>query len=362
MSDLHAATPASRLRQRIRQQGPVPFAHFMEEALYGEGGYYARPEAPIGEAGDFITGSSVSPLFARTTHRLLRRLDSVLDGPAEMLEVGYGNGLHLAEVAAAATGDGRRLRGVDRVMRQLPSGVDAAPTELLTDLHAVEDGEVDGLIFAYELFDALAVHRLIALEGGELGEMWVRLDDDEAFAWETGPLTDPALERLLASGRDSLEPGQIADLAPGWTPLYRQLASKLGRGLLVVCDYGFERHRLLDPRVRRAGTLACYSRHRVHRNPLVSVGEQDLTAHVDFTALREAGEAEGLETIAFTRQARWLTACGLFSELETAGGDAARRQAMRLLDGEGMGEELRVLVQGRGVVPGELLPLDILSG
>jgi len=303
----------------------------------------------------------VSPLFARTTHRLLQRLDSVLEGPAEMLEVGIGTGVHLAEVAAAAAGEGRRLRGVDRVVRPLSSAGASSPLEVLTDLEEVEDGEVDGLIFAYELFDALPVNRLVGLEGGGLGELHVGVGTEGEFVWVTDALSNPRLERLLAAGSDSLEPGQIADLAPGWTPLYRQLARKLGRGLLVVCDYGFERAQLLDPRVRRAGTLACYSRHRVHRDPFVRVGDQDLTAHVDFSALREAGEAEGLQSVAFTRQARWLTSCGLFEELEGSD-DATRRQAMRLLDGEGMGEELRVLVQARGVVPREVLPLDLLGG
>jgi SAM-dependent MidA family methyltransferase len=140
----------------------------------------------------------------------------------------------------------------------------------------------------------------------------------------------------------------VADLAPGWVPLYRELAQRLGRGLLVTCDYGYERNRLLDPRVRRHGTLACYTRQRVHRNPFVLVGEQDLTAHVDLTALRRAGEESGLTTVALTRQALWLASCGLFADLAEAGPEA-RQSAMALLDGEGMGEEIRVLVQAREV-------------
>src|SRR6202035_1269028 len=134
----------------------------------------------------------------------------------------------------------------------------------------------------------------------------------------------------------------------------------LGRGLLVTCDYGFERPRLLDARVRQYGTLACYTRQTVHRNPFVRVGEQDLTAHVDFSALMRAGEEEELATVALTPQALWLTACGLFEEL--AGADAeTRQQAMALLDGEGMGEEIRVLVQARGVDAAEVLDLEMLA-
>ena len=152
-----------------------------------------------------------------------------------------------------------------------------------------------------------------------------------------------------------LQPGQVADLAPGWAPLYAELARSWAGACSSPATTAIERERLLDPRVRMHGTLACYSRQRVHRNPFVLVGEQDLTAHVDFTALRRAGEAAGLTTFAFTRQALWLAACGLFEDLQEASAEA-RLAAMALLDGEGMGEEIRVLVQARGIEPAALLP------
>jgi SAM-dependent MidA family methyltransferase len=335
---------------------PLPFAAFMEEALYGEGGYYRREDLAIGEAGDFVTGSSLSSLFGRATARLLERLDAVLDRPAELLEAGYGTGAHLGHVLSSLAERGnakRRVQGWDRVPRQIPEGV--VP---VANLSEIVDGEIDGLIFSYELFDALSFHRLIGRADGSVGELWVdhRQDgEDGGFAWREGELSDPALLDLLRDPDVKLQPGQIADLAPGWAPLYGELARKLGRGLLVTCDYGYERERLLDPRVRMHGTLACYSRHRLHRNPFVLVGEQDLTAHVDFTALRRAGEAAGLTTFAFTRQALWLAACGLFEDLQGASAET-RLAAMTLLDGEGMGEDIRVLVQARGIDPAVVLP------
>lgn len=317
----------------------------MEEALYGEGGYYRREDVPIGESGDYVTGSSFSPLFGRATARLLRRLDQALGRPADFFEAGYGTGAHLASM------DGeRRVLAWDRIARTVPPGVERF--ERLEDV-----GRIEGLIFSYELFDALPVHRLIGREEG-VGELWVDLDGD-GFTWREGELSDPSLPDLL--GGAVLQPGQIADLAPGWVPLYSELAKRLGRGLLVTCDYGFERERLLDVRIRQHGTLACYTRQRVHRNPFVLVGEQDLTVHVDFTALRQAGEREGLTTVAFTRQALWLTACGLFEDLQDAASPEARQQAMALLDGEGMGEDIRVLVQARDLDIGELLDLRVLG-
>ena len=321
----------------------------MEEALYGEGGYYRRDELPIGEAGDFVTGSSLSPLFGRATGRVLRRLDEELGRSAELLEAGYGGGKHLAAVVEflGGEGSGRLVRAWDRVARPVPAGIERVGT-----LEEVGEGEIEGLVFSYELFDALPVHRLIGRADGGVGELWVELDGEERFAWREDELSDPSLPALL--GDASLAPGQIADLSPGWAPLYGALARRLGRGLLVTCDYGFPRDRLLDPRVRRHGTLACYRRQAVHRDPFADVGAQDLTAHVDFTALIEAGEAAGLTTFELTRQALWLSACGLFEDLADAP-VATRQEAIALLDGEGMGEEIRVLVQARGVAPERFL-------
>ena len=341
------------LHDRLHAALPVPFSTFMEEALYGDGGYYRREALAIGEDGDFVTGSSLSSLFGRATARLLQRLDSALDRPAELFEAGYGTGAHLAHILSSLAekgSAGRRVRGWDRVARRVPEGV--AP---VADLGGIADGEIDGLIFSYELFDALPFHRLIGRADGSVGELWVDRGTDCDFAWREGELSDPALLDLLRDPDVGLQPGQIADLAPGWAPLYAELARKLGRGLLVTCDYGYERERLLDPRVRLHGTLACYSRHRMHRNPFVLVGEQDLTAHVDFTTLRQAGEAAGLATYAFTRQALWLAACGLFEDLQGAPADT-RLAAMTLLDGEGMGEDIRVLVQAREIDPSAVLP------
>jgi SAM-dependent MidA family methyltransferase len=324
----------------------------MEEALYGDGGYYAGAQSPVGRGGDFVTGPSFSALFGRATERLLRRLDTALEAPAEMLEAGYGGGEHLRAVLAAAT-TRRRVRAWDRVSRPVPDGA-----QRVDRLERLATGEVAGLIFSYELFDALPFHRLIARASGSLGELWVGHDPDGGFTWVEGELSRSNLADLLPAV-PALETGQIADLSPDWAPLYQRLAARLGRGLLVTCDYGFETHRLLDSRIRRRGTLACYRRQRVHRNPFVDVGEQDLTAHVDFDVLRRAGEAAGLTTVAFTRQALWLTACGIFDEL--AGADPETRQEARmLLDGAGMGEEIRVLVQARDLDASTVLDLSLI--
>jgi SAM-dependent MidA family methyltransferase len=350
------STPAQRLQKRIADRGRIPFAELMAEALYGEGGYYGREEIPIGTSGDFVTGSSLSPLFGRATAQLVRRLDEVLGRPADILEVGYGSGLHLRHLLAdLGTDSDRRVMAVDRVARPLPDGI-----EVLANLTDLPTGSLQGLIFSYELFDALPVHRLIGTAEGGLGEIWVELGPQGEFRYADGELSDPDLMECLGPGDAGLAPGQIADVTPAWGLLYKELAGLMRRGLVVTCDYGFERPKLFDARVRRHGTLACYRRQRVHRDALSWVGEQDLTAHVDFTTLAEAGEAVGLETVAFTRQARWLLACGLFDQLQNAD-QANRLQAMDLLAADGMGEEIRVLVQTRDLDSESVFDLAVLG-
>lgn len=342
--------PAERLAARIAQSGPVPFAEFMDEALYGEGGYYADPVLRIGASGDFVTGSSLSPAFGATTERLLRRLDEELGEPAVLFEPGVGGGEH-ARAVRAASGGRRRVLVHDRVRRPLGEGLDwvESPDDL-------ESRSLDGLVFSYELFDALPVHRLIGREDGRLGELWVD-HDGHRFSWKESGLSEPDLAGLLAG--ETLAPGQIADLSPGWEPLYESLAARVGRGLIVTCDYGFERRQLLDARVRLHGTLACYREQTVHRDPFREVGRQDLTAHVDWSRLIAAGERLGLQTVALTRQALWLVANGFFESLAEAG-VAQRADAARLLDGQGMGEDIRVLVQARGIDPWRVLDRELL--
>lgn len=351
------STPAQRLRERIAARGPIPFADLMAEALYGEGGYYTTETSPIGTSGDFVTGSSLSPLFGQATAHLVRRLDEVLGRPADILEVGYGSGLHLRSLLAdLGDSKGRRILAMDRVARPLPEGI-----QVLSGWEDLSSVSLQGLVFSYELFDALPVHRLIGTGDGGVGELWVDLAPDGGFRYREGDLSDPSLIECLLGDGAVLAPGQIADVTPEWGRLYKQLAERLDRGLLVTCDYGFERSKLFDTRVRLHGTLACYRRQRVHRDALSSVGEQDLTAHVDFTTLIEAGRQAGLATLGLTRQARWLLACGIFDRLP--GSDQTTRlQAMDLLAPDGMGEEIRVLIQTKSVDTEAVFDPAVLGG
>ena len=312
----------------------------MEEALYGTDGYYRRRDWPVGADGDFVTAPAMSPLFAACTARLVRRVAERLGLSEDMLEVGFGDGRHLRELAARL--GGARLRGLDRNGRTAPPGV-----ETIASLDDIALANVRGVIFSYELFDALPARRLVGTAEGPR-EMRVDLDANSRFVYRQALLEEASLSSSLRAVANRLAPGQVADVAEGWEPLYRELTRRLGEGLIVTCDYGFADGRLYDMRARPNGTLAAYRRHRVHRDLLVDVGEQDLSEHVDFDLLREVGESEGLATVALTRLANWLVACGLFGDLAEAA-PQARAEAMALLDLEGPGTETLVLVQSRGI-------------
>ena len=335
------ATAAEAVTQRIAESGPIPFAEFMELALYGVGGYYAVDRPRIGADGDFVTGSR-SWLFAAATLRLLQRLDESLANPAQLLEVGFGDARHLQHLADSGRSG---LYAHDRVRRSVPTGV-----EWVENLETVS---INGVVFSYELFDALPVHRLVVRDG-ELRELFVTGEGSGGFEWIEQPLSDPGLVELSAGAE--LAEGQIIDVTPAWAELYGRMAKSLHNGLIITFDYGYPRQQLFDPRVRKHGTLACYRQHTVHRNPLVDAGRQDLTAHVDFTTLQETGEAEGLRTWGFLKLAEWLTAMGIFDQLQDAD-RMTTEEAHLLLDPAGMGSEIKVLIQARGEFDlGEMMP------
>jgi SAM-dependent MidA family methyltransferase len=157
-----------------------------------------------------------------------------------------------------------------------------------------------------------------------------------------------------------LRVGQFADVTEGWGNAYREICDRVGRGLVVTFDYGFPSKQLFDPRIRMYGTAAAYRGHEVHRDLFADPGRQDLTAHVNFDDLERAGAETGFSTLVFTRQARFLLSIGitdhpLFAPLEERDlvtalkTQVARENARRLVLPDGIGDEIRVLVQGKGV-------------
>jgi len=335
---------AERLRERIRREGPISFADFMEAALYDpEHGYYSRG-APIGEGGDFVTSPSVSPAFAAAIARRFAKDAENLEGDLDFVEIGAGEGRFLEDFGQALARDSpavsarTRLTAVERSAaaraRLSKRGFPSAPE--------LPPGPVRGWIFANELYDALPVARVRGTAQG-LEELRVGVEA-ERFVWAAAPAPAEWKEELARFGV-ALEPGQVGEIRPGAAPLHRLLARALARGRLVTFDYGHRASVLYHPLARRGGTLAAHRGGRRGGDPLDSPGEQDLTAHVNWDELVLAGEEEGLVTEGPIRQARYLVESGVF---DFAKSDAEKWRVYRLVDPAGMGDEISVLVQARG--------------
>jgi len=207
------------------------------------------------------------------------------------------------------------------------------------------------MILSNELFDSFPFARLVP-RGDELHELWVT-ERDGVLDWAERE-APPAYGDYFASHNVELSDGQFADVSLEWEAFYDEICAHIERGLVVTFDYGFPAAKLFHSRIRRFGTAAAYAKHRVTRDLLANPGEQDLTAHINFTDLERAGQRRGLETLFFDRQNKFLLALGITEhELFTPVQDVvldlelreAREEARRLVLPDGIGEEIRVLVQ-----------------
>jgi SAM-dependent MidA family methyltransferase len=354
---MRATVPSlpERLRQRIAREGPISFYDFMQAALYDPAqGYYSRGAA-IGEGGDFLTSPHVSPAFAAALARLFAVEAEGFHGPVDLVEVGAGGGRFLEDFALALRQIDPQLHarlrltaveGSPAARRALAArGIEPTP-RILENVRDLAEGSVEGWIFSNELYDALPVLRVVGSEGG-LEELRVAAQGD-GFVWAAAPAPDGLREHLAGFGV-VLEAGQKAEIAPDAAAVHRLLARALGRGSIVAFDYGHPARILYHPFARREGTLAVHSSGRRGGDPLENPGERDLTAHVNWDLLLSTGEAEGLRAERLMRQGLFLSEIGI---LDFAGSDAEKWRIFRLIDPEGMGEELSVLVQRRGVAPG----------
>jgi SAM-dependent MidA family methyltransferase len=370
-----APTPlAALLAARIRERGPIPFAEYMRECLYHPAhGYYSRPEAR--RFADYYTSVDVHPVFGRLLARQFAEMWEVLGRPAPftLVEAGAGVGRlagHILDFATRALPEfygAMHYVAVEQsaVRRAAQAGVFAAHAGRAESAAQLPDKVEAGCIFSNELLDALPVHRVV-FERGNLREIYVGLNG-ERFAEQTGPLSTSALAEYFASQGIALVEGQQAEAslsACGWI---EEAGHRLERGFLLTIDYGHAARELYNERHLR-GTLLAYYGHRASEEFYVAAGEQDLTAHVNFTALDLAGRAAGLERAGLVSQSRFLMALGRandFADLYDEGQSETERVRARLLlknliHPEGMGETFQVFIQHKGIGRPRLTGLEAL--
>ncbi|GAB4295208.1 MAG: SAM-dependent methyltransferase [Thiohalomonadaceae bacterium] len=360
----HSAALSRHLGKEISAAGgAISFARYMELALYAPGlGYYSAGARKFGADGDFVTAPELSPLFSRCVARHCAGLLSALDG-GEVMEFGAGSGVMAADILLEL----ERMQALppryailevsaDLRDRQRQTLAARAPhlLERVRWLDALPENFV-GVVLGNEVLDAMPVHRFRWHDGQghELGVRW----NGEAFAWCELPVCTPRLAariRELAAACTWPEgyESEVNLAAEDWL---HSLAGVLRRGVALLFDYGFPRHEYYHPQ-RSGGTLMCHYRHRSHPDPLILPGLQDITAHVDFTAMAAAATDAGLDVLGFANQANYLIGSGLLALAQEAGDvrgqlEVAAQLKRLLLPGE-MGELFKVLAVGYGVADG----------
>jgi SAM-dependent MidA family methyltransferase len=344
--------------EMARAGGALPFARFMELALYAPGlGYYSSGRQKFGAGGDFVTAPELGNLFARC---LARNIAPVLQELPEgdVLEAGAGSGVLAAELLLELEQLGRlprryfilevsaELRARQRARFGQRASHLAARVQWLDDLPQT----FCGVVLGNELLDAMPVQRF-QIKNGAAREWQVAWEQDR-FVWRDAPpspeLTRVAAQRLASLALPEGYNSEVNLAAEGWV---RTVAERLAAGVLLLVDYGFPRHEFYHAQ-RALGTLMCHYRQRAHGDPLILVGLQDITAHIDFTAIAEAAHAAGLDILGYTSQGQFLLASGITAFANSSDPKARltlAQEIKKLTLPHEMGELIKVIAAGRGL-------------
>ncbi|MDA1107785.1 MAG: SAM-dependent methyltransferase [Proteobacteria bacterium] len=361
----HSVRVQDVIRREIeRAGGRITFARYMELALYAPGlGYYSAGLQKFGAGGDFVTAPEISPLFARCIARQCRQVLEQME-QGDILEVGAGSGVLACDVLSEC----ERLSCLPRhyCILELSAELRARQRDMLTRrvphlaervrwLDTLPQHGFRGVVLANEVLDAMPLHRF-RIDGDAVCECYVGYEDGH-FVWRHGPVSDAALAGRIDAVRSRVPDlpqvfeSEVSLAASAWI---RSIADLIGRGLVLLIDYGHARSELYHAQ-RADGTLLCHYRHRAHADPLILAGLQDITAQVDFTAVAEAAHDAGLAVAGYTTQAHFLLACGL---MEMAGdADASdvatylpvMQQVKKLTQPDEMGEVFKVIALTRGI-------------
>lgn len=352
----------SRLHEHITQEivkhgGKLAFTDFMQQALYTPGlGYYSSSTRKIGRDGDFITAPEMGSLFAKC---VARQFSEILQATSSdtILEFGAGSGQFAGDVLDALhtlnipikqylileVSADLRIRQQEKILQQYPQyqhlvqWIDRLPTT------------INGVIFANEVLDAMPVARF-AYQNDQLSEYYVSTKDD-VFVFTLGaPSTALAAAFTQMQLLNYLTQPYSSEINLFLNPWIKSLDACLHRGAILLCDYGFPRHEYYHPQ-RQDGTLMCHYQHRCHANPLINIGLQDITAHVDFTAIAEATLGTDLAVGGYTNLASFLLNCGI-TDLLMHNSFQDAQEINTLTSPAEMGELFKCISLIKGMEPG----------
>ena len=339
------------------QGGWISFARYMELALYAPGlGYYAAGATKFGPAGDFTTAPERSRLFGRSIARQAAQILRETGG--DILEAGAGSGKLACDLLSELEKLGTlpecyfilELSGELKARQQ--ATLVAQTPHLLNKVQWLDHlpETFSGIVLGNEVLDAMPVHLVVRKDGAWL-ERGVSENETE-FSWQDQPIADSAL--LQAVQALNVPDDYLTEINFAAPAFIASLTERLQRGALLMIDYGFPHAEYYHPQ-RNQGTLMCHYRHFAHGEQFYWPGLQDITAHVDFSAIAEAGMDHGCEVLGFTTQANFLINCGITDLLaETSPDDVANylplaNQAQYLLSPAEMGELFKVIALGKGL-------------
>lgn len=374
------------IQQKIKNAGGwISFADFMHMALYTPGlGYYSGGATKFGLAGDFVTAPEISPLFAKTLALQAAQILAATQG--NILELGAGTGKLAADLLLELqqlkqlperyfileVSDHLRQIQRETLQKKLPDvlfkrvvwldalppspqpsptgGEGAAAPQLADTSPSPLEGEgwgegskgFNGLILANEVLDAIPVHLIVNTSQG-LHERGVSFDGD--FIWQDKPLAKGKLHDEVSAY--SLPIDYLTEVCPAASALILSLAEMLENGVILLVDYGFGAAEYYHPQ-RNQGTLMCHYQHYAHDNPLINIGLQDITAHVNFTQIAHAGQAHGIRLAGYVNQAQFLINCGILTILQQFSPQDSNyiklaAAAQKLLSPAEMGELFKVI-------------------
>ena len=371
--------------------GWIPFSRFMELALYAPGlGYYSAGMHKFGAAGDFVTAPEISALFGQTLAQQAAQVLGLTNG--NILEIGPGSGRMAFDLLSELEQSGQLpehyfLLEVSADLRQRQQHLLARFAPRIQWLDALP-ASFTGLIIGNEVLDAMPVH-LVSWREESIFERGVSMENGQ-FSWSERELTSGELFDIAASlapthfslpfkgragvgmGLDSMDANPIphltsplkgegpegknyvSEIALAARGFVATLAGLLEKGVILMLDYGFGHSEYYHPQ-RSSGTLMCHYRHHAHDNPFYLPGLQDITSHVDFSAIAETGVRHGLKLLGYTSQAHFLINSGITDLLARASPERASAylplaaQVQKLLNPEEMGELFKAIALGKGV-------------
>ncbi len=352
--------------QKIRQHGAISFRDFMEMALYyPELGYYTSQNDKIGKTGDYYTSPGITPAFGEMLARQIEEMWHIL-GEKEftVVEMGAGTGLLSQDVLEYLKKNQELYNDLDYCIIEKSPAMRKEQRKRLGENVSWHDSlkELSGMtgcIFSNELVDAFPVHQVVM--GKELMEVFV--DYNDGFVEVLKPASCELNEYFAEQGV-SLPRGYHTEINLDAVRWIEEVGASLKKGFVITIDYGYPSSELYQE-YRNRGTLMCYHKHTANENPYQHIGEQDITSHVNFSALERRGSKNGLELCGFTDQSHFLMGLGIEEYLKKLQETEPENYLRKMLPVKTlmmeMGETFKILIQKKGIECGELSGLKFQS-